>query len=206
MFLNNIKKIFGLSLAFLATAALPALALEVELGGPRELLEQGAAGYVNYLFIFGFGLVGLLALGSMIFAGLEYILSAGNISKQEDAKDQITQALFGIGLAFISYLVLRTINPDLVKLKNPELTLFRPRIPSMTPLRLGEDASGFEGRMGDIGSMTVIGLPGQPNDPTLEAQCSARGSVGCYITTLGTGERACSCAAQTWGVGGVAGP
>ncbi len=82
----------------------------------------GLPEYINYLFIFGLGLITILALTQMIIGGITYILAAGNAARVEDAKDMIFQALFGVGILLISYLLLRTINPDLVNLRNPNLT------------------------------------------------------------------------------------
>ena|SRR3989344_3386106 len=78
--------------------------------------------YIKYLFIFGLGLVTVTALGAMMFGGMQYILAAGNAAKTEEAKAWIQQALFGLGLILVSYLLLNTINPDLVNLRNPNLT------------------------------------------------------------------------------------
>ncbi len=83
---------------------------------------QELPSYINYLFIFGLGAITILALAQMMIGGIQYILSAGNVSKKEDAKDTIQQALLGLGLLLASFLLLRTINPDLVNLKNPTLT------------------------------------------------------------------------------------
>lgn len=79
--------------------------------------------YINYLYLFGLGLIALLALVQMMIGGLTYIFAAGNVAKFEIAKDTIKQALLGLGLLLVSYLFLRTINPDLVNLRNPSLTL-----------------------------------------------------------------------------------
>lgn len=77
--------------------------------------------YIRYLFIFGLGSISFLALSQMIIGGIMYILAAGNAAKVEDAKDTIFQALLGVGILLVSYLLLRTINPDLVNLRNPSL-------------------------------------------------------------------------------------
>ncbi len=84
--------------------------------------SSGLPGYINYLFIFGLGLIAFLALVQMMLGGLTYILAAGNVAKVEEAKDTIKQALIGLGLLLVSYLLLNTINPDLVNLRNPNLT------------------------------------------------------------------------------------
>ena len=91
---------------------------------PGDQLPAGKElpSYINYLFIFGLGAITILALAQMMLGGIQYILAAGNVSKTEDAKNTIQQALLGLGLLLASFLLLRTINPDLVNLKNPTLT------------------------------------------------------------------------------------
>lgn len=102
--------------------------VRLETGLPNIPSNQIPAGqelpsYINYLFIFGLGLITFFALGFMTIGGVMYILAAGNVAKVEDAKDMIKQALLGLGLMLVSYLLLRTINPDLVNLKNPSIEL-----------------------------------------------------------------------------------
>ena len=114
-----------ISLLFFAPAALAQYQLETGLPGvPGGRLPAGSElpSYIKYLFIFGLGLITILALGTMMFGGIQYILAAGNAAKTEEAKAWIQQALLGLGLLLVSYLLLRTINPDLVNLRNPNLT------------------------------------------------------------------------------------
>lgn len=89
--------------------------------GSQLPASQELPSYINYLFIFGLGLIAFLALGQMMLGGIQYILAAGNAATVENAKDTIQQALIGLGLLLVSYLLLRTINPDLVNLRNPNL-------------------------------------------------------------------------------------
>lgn len=90
---------------------------------PRELPAQDTLPtYIKYLFIFGLSLITILALTQMIIGGTMYILAAGNSSLVAEAKDTIFQALLGLAILLVSYLLLSTINPDLVNLKNPDLT------------------------------------------------------------------------------------
>ncbi len=81
--------------------------------------SSGLPEYLNYLFVFGLGIIGVVALAVMMFGGIQYILAAGNVGKTTEAKEWIYAALTGLGLLLVSYLLLRTINPDLVNLKNP---------------------------------------------------------------------------------------
>ena len=110
---------------FHISMALAQIQLETGLPGvPQGQLPVGTElpSYIRYLFIFGLSLIAVLALTQMIIGGITYILAAGNAAKAEDAKDIIFQALLGVGILLISYLLLRTINPDLVNLRNPNLT------------------------------------------------------------------------------------
>ncbi len=122
--------LFALSCALSAISCAPYAAMadvKLETGLPNIPGNQLTVGqelpeYINYLFIFGLGLVAFLALGQMMLGGLTYILAAGNVAKVEAAKDTIQQALIGLGLLLVSYLLLNAINPDLVNLRNPNLT------------------------------------------------------------------------------------
>lgn len=80
---------------------------------------EGIAGYVARLYQFGLMIVGLIALGGLVFGALKYTLSAGNVVTQQDAKDQILAAIYGLLILLGAYLILATINPDLVNLRNP---------------------------------------------------------------------------------------
>ncbi len=59
---------------------------------------QGFPSYINYLFIFGLGLIAFLALGQMMLGGIQYILAASNAADKLKAKETIQQALLGLGL------------------------------------------------------------------------------------------------------------
>lgn len=77
--------------------------------------------YIIRFYQFGVGIAGVLAVG-MIAAGAVYrIIHAGNSSKQQEGTEMIKSAIWGVVLLLGSYLILRTINPQLVLLKLPEL-------------------------------------------------------------------------------------
>ena len=70
-------------------------------------------GYIRYIYLFGLGLVGIAALGALVYGGFNYMLS-GTITSKEEAKKWIWGAIAGLALALAAYLILNTINPDLV--------------------------------------------------------------------------------------------
>jgi len=73
---------------------------------------------------------GLLAFGAIVLGGIRYTVSMGNSSIQSDARDQITQALIGLLLLLGIFLILHTIDPNLVNLNLPNL--ITPVIPTST--------------------------------------------------------------------------
>lgn len=90
---------------------------------PVQAAGEGLVGYINSLYVLALGLSGVTALGVITYGGILYISSAGNSSIQGDAKDRIYKALIGLGLLVGSFLILYTINPDLVNLTDPKFTV-----------------------------------------------------------------------------------
>ncbi|MDP3948667.1 MAG: hypothetical protein Q8Q17_01820 [bacterium] len=82
----------------------------------------GAVGWVQNFYQFSLIAGVFLAVGVIVWAGLRYALAAGNPSGQSDAGDQILQALLGLILLFGAYLILYTINPNLINLSLPTLS------------------------------------------------------------------------------------
>lgn len=102
-----------------APASSPAAPLEPP--EPGEKVSLGIAQLIGNFYQWALGIGGLLALGVLIFGGILYTISAGNASRQDDAKGWLLGALMGILLLFGSYLILNTINPELTKLKDLKL-------------------------------------------------------------------------------------
>ncbi len=71
--------------------------------------------------IFNFLLIaaGLTALIMIIWGGVNYLTSAGDPSKARDAKKRVFAAILGLIILFSSWMILNTINPDLVNIKEP---------------------------------------------------------------------------------------
>lgn len=75
---------------------------------------QTPQGYLSNLYDFLLGLVGVAAMGSIVYGGVLYVASAGNPSQVTSAKNAIWNGIIGILLAGFGFLILKTINPDLV--------------------------------------------------------------------------------------------
>jgi hypothetical protein len=94
-----------------------------EVGGTRpETVATSLPEYVKYIFNFAIWIAGALALVFIIIGGVKYLLSTGNPSLQGDARNQILSALLGLVIILSSYLLLTTINPELVFFKTPSLS------------------------------------------------------------------------------------
>lgn len=79
------------------------------------------AQYISGVYTFMISIVGLLAAVMMIIGGFQYLTSAGDSSKISAGKKRITDALIGLVLAFGSYILLYTINPNLVTFESLQL-------------------------------------------------------------------------------------
>jgi hypothetical protein len=76
--------------------------------------------YVKYLFNFAIGIAGLIAFISAVYGGFKHLISAGSPSAMEDANDQIFAGVLGLVVIIGSWLILTTINPQLVII-NPQI-------------------------------------------------------------------------------------
>ncbi|KKR89268.1 MAG: hypothetical protein UU85_C0004G0109 [Candidatus Wolfebacteria bacterium GW2011_GWA2_42_10] len=81
--------------------------------------EQPIGGLVSKFYIYALAIVGVVALGAIIYGGILYTVSSGSPSQQQEAKNWITGAIWGVVLLAGAVLLLRTINPELVKLTEP---------------------------------------------------------------------------------------
>ncbi len=71
--------------------------------------------YIEKIYIYLLGLVGIAALIMFIIGGIMYMTARDNASQVGTAKNYLWNAVLGLVLALVSWLLLNTINPDLVK-------------------------------------------------------------------------------------------
>ncbi len=81
----------------------------------------GLPQFIKYVYIFGIGLVGFVALIAVMIGAFGYITSTGNPQKASHSKDQIFAALFGMLLLLGSVVILNLINPDLLRFSTEPL-------------------------------------------------------------------------------------
>ncbi|MBI1952179.1 hypothetical protein HYS42_00450, partial [Candidatus Saccharibacteria bacterium] len=99
---------------------------EVPLGLPQQ---------IGKFYSFALGIGALVALGVLIFGGILYTASAGNASRQDDAKQWLTGSIVGLIILFGSWFILNTVNPELTKLTDLRLLVNK----------AAEDSSEFDG-------------------------------------------------------------
>lgn len=75
--------------------------------------------YIKAIYNYALIIVGILAVIVLMIGGIIWLTSAGNSEKISQAKSWITGALTGLILMFLSYTILKTINPQLVSLRVP---------------------------------------------------------------------------------------
>ena len=83
--------------------------------GERYFYIPWIGEYASAIYQYTLGIVGILATVVLVWAGVVWLTAAGNAEKIKLAKEYISGALIGLVLAFGSYLILYTINPELVR-------------------------------------------------------------------------------------------
>lgn len=90
---------------------------------PLSPLSEGAGpvdtskpeSYLDNIYGIALGVAAIFAVIMLMICGLQYMTSSA-ISSKESAKKRCWAAILGLGLLLASWLILNTINPDLVKL------------------------------------------------------------------------------------------
>ncbi|MCU0660123.1 MAG: NlpC/P60 family protein [Candidatus Pacebacteria bacterium] len=96
---------------------------------------QGLPAYLKVLYRLAIGIAGVIAVVIIVWAGIEYMMS-DVVFKKDDAKQRIWNALGGLVLLIGSFVLLNTINPDLLNLN--------PRVP-IKEINIEEEVGGDTG-------------------------------------------------------------
>jgi len=121
--------------------------------------------YVKYIFYFAIAISGLLAFGALIYGGVRYLTSAGNPAAMADAKDQVFAGILGLVILLSSYLILNTVNPQLVILKAPDIT---PLTTTSLPSLKEGDVCLFDKKCNESDKKVLVCFPsggGYPQKP-----------------------------------------
>jgi hypothetical protein len=85
------------------------------------VVSEGLPAYVKYIFHLAVGVIGFVIFGVLIYNGIRYLTSAGNPEKMADARNGILCAFLGGLLLLCSFLIFKTINPQLAILTLPKI-------------------------------------------------------------------------------------
>ncbi len=78
--------------------------------------------YIGAIYKYGLAIAGILATIMLMAAGVIWLISGGDSGKVSQAKELISGSIAGLIILVVSWVILNTINPDLVNLKSIETT------------------------------------------------------------------------------------
>jgi hypothetical protein len=81
--------------------------------------------YIQWLYNYSIGIISLLALLAIMIGGFYWIMAGGSASRVSEAKSWISAAISGLALALTSYLLLFTINSNLVRLPSIKISAIK---------------------------------------------------------------------------------
>jgi hypothetical protein len=135
------------------------------------------AGLVARFYQVALGLVGGAALGVILYGAILWTLSEA-VTKKQEALDWIKGAVWGLVLLLGAYLILWTINPDLVNLRNPALE----PIPLAPEKPLSSTIEGITQLADDSKTRTYFLDDSDPTRPRIginKNQCRYEGQQNC---------------------------
>ncbi|MDO8499167.1 MAG: pilin [bacterium] len=98
--------------------------ISISIGGKAEFADVGE--YIVTVYNYAMIVAAILAVIMIIVVGAQWITSAGSSDMISSAKKRITGALVGLLIAYLSYAILNTLNPNLVSLRLPQVYMIRP--------------------------------------------------------------------------------
>jgi len=158
--------------------------LNVHVGRMTEVQNIGA--YISNFYTFGIGVAMLLAVVMMMIGGVRYLVAGGDASAVTKAKGNISDAIMGLVLALGSYLILNTINPQILKLTVGDIRYIKPVV-IQQPAR-ASSCMGYQNRDACIADADHVGGA---------TSCFWAADIGgphmcATLDTTGTNEKLCS--------------
>ncbi len=117
---KSIFLLLSIAIALFLTNFVLAGELEViypEIMGETMTTKPLLPEYIKYIFNVALTMGGLVAFGAVIYGGIRYLTSVGSPSAADDAKNQIVSGILGLIILLSSFIILNTVNPNLVILK-----------------------------------------------------------------------------------------
>jgi len=92
-----------------------------EIMGKSITEETTPAGYVVYFFYLIIALGSVLVFIVLVLAGVDFMTAGGEPAKISEAKKKITSAAIGLLILLSSFLILNSINPELLNIELEQL-------------------------------------------------------------------------------------
>lgn len=138
------------------------------IGGGQDL-----PAFISSVYSFALTVVGIAVFVQIVRAGFAWLTAAGNVGKASGAKTMMTNAVIGAILLFAAYMILFTINPDLVR------NTFNFSIPGSETVQQGESSLNTNST---TGTAAVYGFPGTGTGSRLIQSVNAQ--AGIYFFTI----------------------
>ncbi len=94
--------------------------MQQDLGIGANLNTSDLSSFVGEIYNLGIAIAVVLAVLEIMYAGIQYMIT-DNAGKKGASIERLTGALIGLGLAIASYLILNTINPQILDLDSNKL-------------------------------------------------------------------------------------
>jgi hypothetical protein len=173
---------------------------EIAFGGVNQFANIGDFIEKNYRF--AIAMIGVLAAVVVVISGFQWSMSGGNAETISSAKGRIVNSVIGMFIAYTSYFILNTINPNLVNLRLPQTWMLRPLESMPRFCSYAKAGSQFQEATKDQNQQKVE-LPTNPTYPLAYSQmtgdnatpnCGTRyfikdgGTFTCYGDYCGSGQ------------------
>jgi amino acid transporter len=153
-------------------------------GFKPETIATNLPQYVKYIFNFAIAIVGLTAFAVLVYAGLRYVTSTGHPEELKKSRKRILAAILGVLILLFSYLILTTINPQLIVFRLPDLIPAPiPEATTTTPIsEVTPDVYEKIRTLVNSLSAAVAGIESQVNSlENLVSQCDCSNAIAACI-------------------------
>ena len=133
-------------------------------GEPVAVQGTSIGEWVSAVYIFLSGTMGIIAALMVMWGGIKWMTASGNISKIADAKETIYSALIALLLTLGAYILLNTINPQLVQIRDltdlvKPLSTIEQLSEALLPKRVSEALFGNVPLTGEKNQFNALGCP-----------------------------------------------
>jgi hypothetical protein len=101
----------------------PAVKLAVNIGGATKVLDL--ADYIAKVYNWGIGAGMIVAAVFLVMGGFRYLTAGDSSARASAGKKHIVEALIGLVLMLGSWVILNTINPDILALRLPKVPVVK---------------------------------------------------------------------------------